>query len=313
MPTLPGRRRFPGRGERLSPDSRGVTVAEPEEERRGQTGRRTRASGRAGRDLPVAVGVSLLLGGAIIVSLYTVKTAFLGVLVLAIGVALVELTRSLGKGGIRVPAAPIAAGGLAMLVGGYLRGPYVLLVALAFTILAILVWRMPRGSDGYLADVSAGVLVSVYAPFLAAFAALLLAPPDGPDRVLTFVVVTTCSDIGGYFAGAFLGRHPMAPKVSPKKTWEGFAGSALFCMGSGAALAYWLLGGQAWEGVVLGAAVLASATLGDLAESMVKRDLGIKDMGALLPGHGGIMDRLDSLLVSAPVVWLVLSALIPPT
>ena len=119
------------------------------------------------------------------------------------------------------------------------------------------------------------------------------------------------SDIGGYVAGVLFGRHPMAPTISPKKSWEGFAGSALFTAVGGALLVILLLDGLWWEGVVIGLAAMVAATLGDLGESMIKRDLGIKDMGSLLPGHGGMMDRLDSLLLAAPVTYLLLSWLVP--
>jgi phosphatidate cytidylyltransferase len=139
----------------------------------------------------------------------------------------------------------------------------------------------------------------------------MLAPADGGKRVLTFVVLTICSDIGGYFAGITLGRtgaHKMAPTISPKKTWEGLAGSALTVIVAGVVLFPALLHGYWWQGAVTGVAAVAAAVLGDLAESMIKRDLGIKDMGSLLPGHGGVLDRLDSLVICAPVVWLLLEA-----
>lgn len=275
--------------------------------------RRSRSAGRAGRDLPVAIGVSLALGGVIIASLYMVKAAFIGLLIGAITLAVIELTRSMATGGIHVPAIPVVMGEVAMLVGAYLRGPQALAIVFAITVLAIIVWRMPEGGSGYLRDVSASLLVTVYVPFLAGFAALLLVPDDGAHRVMIFIVVTACSDIGGYATGVLFGRHSMAPEVSPKKTWEGFAGSAAACMAGGAALVFWLLDGALWQGAALGAGLLASATMGDLAESLIKRDLGIKDMGNVLPGHGGIMDRLDSLLPSAPVAWLLLAIMIPPT
>jgi phosphatidate cytidylyltransferase len=155
------------------------------------------------------------------------------------------------------------------------------------------------------------MFTAAYVPFLAGFAVLLLADSHGADRVVTFIAVTVSSDIGGFFAGAFLGRHQMAPTISPKKTWEGFAGSALMCMAVGALLLPLLLDGQIWHGLVLGAAIVCVATLGDLIASMIKRDLGIKDLGTLLPGHGGVMDRLDSLLATAPVVWLALQVFVP--
>jgi phosphatidate cytidylyltransferase len=139
----------------------------------------------------------------------------------------------------------------------------------------------------------------------------MLAPPDGSRRVLAFLILTVCSDVGGYFAGITIGRHLMAPGISPKKTWEGFGGSALFCLLGGAIGVPVLLHGAIWQGLVLGAAALAAATLGDLAESMMKRDLGIKDMGRVLPGHGGILDRIDAMLITVPIIWLLLLVFIP--
>ncbi len=139
----------------------------------------------------------------------------------------------------------------------------------------------------------------------------MLSPPDGPRRTLVFLILTVCSDVGGYFAGITVGRHLMAPAISPKKTWEGFGGSALACLLGGAISLPALLHGAIWQGILLGAAVLACATLGDLVESMIKRDLGIKDMGSVLPGHGGILDRIDAMLITAPVVWLLLLVFVP--
>jgi phosphatidate cytidylyltransferase len=124
-------------------------------------------------------------------------------------------------------------------------------------------------------------------------------------------VLTVCSDTGGYLAGIFLGKHPMAPLISPKKTWEGLSGSIVLCLAAGAIMVPDLLNGHLWQGLVLGLAAVGAATLGDLAESMIKRDLEIKDMGHFLPGHGGMMDRIDSLLVMAPVIWLLLAVFVP--
>jgi phosphatidate cytidylyltransferase len=154
----------------------------------------------------------------------------------------------------------------------------------------------------------------IYIAFLASFVVLMLAPADGPRRVLTFVILTVCSDIGGFAAGITLGRggrHLMAPAISPKKTWEGFAGSMVAGLVGGALCLPLLLHGHLWQGLLTGAAAVLAAILGDLVESMIKRDLDLKDMGSLLPGHGGVLERLDSLLVVAPVVWLMLVIFIP--
>jgi phosphatidate cytidylyltransferase len=266
---------------------------------------------RAGRNLPAAIAVGLALGAVVLLSLYLWKAAFVGVVVVAIVLAAWELTNAFGSGRIRVPVVPLAVGSVAILVSAYAGGSEAMVVALALTVFAMMLWRSPENPKGYVRDVTAATFAALYLPFLAGFAVLLLRPDDGANRVVVFIVLTVLSDVGGYVAGVLFGKHPMAPTVSPKKSWEGFAGSALFCAAGGAVLQPTLLDGQILQGVVCGLAVMVSATLGDLGESMIKRDLGIKDMGSLLPGHGGIMDRLDSLLPAAPVTFLLLSWLVP--
>jgi phosphatidate cytidylyltransferase len=139
---------------------------------------------------------------------------------------------------------------------------------------------------------------------------LLLAEDRGALGVVTFIIVTIASDIGGYAVGVLFGKHPMAPVISPKKSWEGFAGSAVSCLVAGWATVVYLLDGDWWVGLLLGAIAVVMATLGDLCESVIKRDLGIKDMSSIVPGHGGLMDRLDSLLATAAPAWLLLHYLV---
>jgi len=266
---------------------------------------------RAGRNLPVAIGVGLGLGALIIASLFVRKVAFIVLVAVVVVVALRELSNAFQERGIRFPLLPVTVGGLGMLATAYFRGEGALAATLALTAVATLVWRLADGAEGFLRDAAAGVLAAVYVPFLAGFAALLTAADHGAQRVLIFLILVVCNDTGGYAAGVLFGRHPMAPAISPKKSWEGLAGSLVTAAAAGAITLVTMLHGQAWQGAVLGVAVVASATLGDLVESMIKRDLGIKDMGDLLPGHGGLMDRLDSLLPTAPVVWLLLSLFLP--
>jgi phosphatidate cytidylyltransferase len=286
----------------VAADSAGPSVKDPEE---------PKSPGRAGRNLPAAIGVGALLGGLVVLTLLTVKATFLIYLVLTLGVALAELASALAKRDINLPVIPVALGGVAILTCTYWLGARYTVAALGLTAIAVFAWRLPGGTAGYVKDVTAGVFAVVYLPFLASFVVAMLVPGDGPRRVLTFVILTICSDIGGYFAGITAGRHPMAPVISPKKTWEGFAGSAAACLIGGALCLTLLLHGHVWQGLLTGAAVVVAATVGDLVESMIKRDLDIKDMGSVLPGHGGILDRLDSLLVAAPVVWLLLYVFIP--
>ena len=266
---------------------------------------------RAGRNLPAAIGVGVALTALIVVTLYAWKPSFLAVVAGAVVIAVWELSNALKAERIRVPVVPVVVGALSILGAGYAGGSEPMLVALTLTVMATLLWRLPENPDGYVRDVTAGVFVTMYVPLLAGFAVLMLRADDGADRVVVFIAVTVLSDIGGYVAGVLFGRHPMAPTISPKKSWEGFAGSALFTAVGGALLVTLLVDGLWWEGVVIGLAAMVAATLGDLCESMIKRDLGIKDMGSLLPGHGGMMDRLDSLLLAAPVTYLLLSWLVP--
>ncbi|MFC1259467.1 MULTISPECIES: phosphatidate cytidylyltransferase [Streptomyces] len=262
----------------------------------------------AGRDLGAAIGVGVGLGVVIIASLFVVKAVFVGVIAIAVVVGLWELTKRLDeRKGIKAPLVPLAVGGAAMVIAGYVRGSEGAWVAMALTALAVLVWRMTEPPEGYLKDVTAGLFAAFYVPFLATFVAMMLMADDGPWRVLTFLVLTVVSDTGAYAVGWRFGKTKLAPRISPGKTREGLLGAVAFAMAAGAlCMQFAIDGGAWWQGLLLGLAVAVSATLGDLGESMIKRDLGIKDMGTLLPGHGGIMDRLDSLLPTAPVVWLLL-------
>ncbi|MFE0606421.1 phosphatidate cytidylyltransferase [Streptomyces sp. NPDC058892] len=267
---------------------------------------------RAGRDLRAAIGVGVGLGAVIFASLLIVKAVFVGVIVVAVVVGLWELTSRLQeKKGIKAPLVPLAVGGAAMVIAGYVRGAEGAWVAMALTVLAVLVWRMTDPPEDYLKDVTAGAFAAFYVPFLATFVAMLLTADDGPQRVITFLLLTVVSDTGAYAVGWRFGKTKLAPRISPGKTREGLFGAVAFAMAAGALCMEFLIdGGAWWQGLLLGLAVAVSATLGDLGESMIKRDLGIKDMGTLLPGHGGIMDRLDSLLPTAPVVWLLLAAFV---
>jgi phosphatidate cytidylyltransferase len=269
------------------------------------------AGGRAGRNLRAAIGVGVGLVALIIASLFIWRPAFLGVLTAAILVAVVELIRALRKGRFSPPLVPVLIGALAMEALAWSRGPTGLVVGFLLTALAVLLWRLGDGPAGYLKDAAAGVLVALYVPLLAGFAVLLLVPDDGAVRVLTFIATVVASDVGGYAAGVLFGKHPMAPSISPKKSWEGMAGSVLACMLVATGFVVLGLDGPWWGGLLFGAALAASSTIGDLGESLIKRDLGIKDMGDLLPGHGGLMDRLDSLLPSAALAYLLLSVLAP--
>jgi phosphatidate cytidylyltransferase len=252
------------------------------------------------------------LGVVILSSLLIERHFFVGVLALTTAVATWELSGALRRGaGIATPRTMLLVGGQAMVWLAWPFGLPGVAVSFALTCVATLLWRMRKGVAHYVRDVTAGFFTAAYVPLFCSFATLLVVAPDGVGRALTFVLCVVASDVGGYAAGVFAGRHPMAPSISPKKSWEGFAGSQIAGMTTGALCVAFLLHAPWWVGALTGSLLVICATLGDLVESMIKRDLGIKDMGNLLPGHGGLMDRLDSLLPTAVVAWTVLSLLVP--
>ncbi|MGC4821199.1 phosphatidate cytidylyltransferase [Micromonospora sp. DT63] len=308
-------------GAEILPDDDPVTEPEPPKGRR-QRGRR-RASldrpatqqvgtGRAGRNLPAAIGVGLGLGALIVVPLVFYPLAFLPVIAAAIAVGIWEMARAVRRSGAHPPLVPLLAGGVLTIGLAWFAGPDALSLGLLVTVLGTMVWRLGDGPAGFQRDLTAATLIAVYVPFLGGFAALLAAAPDdGRLRILATLIAVVLSDTGGYAAGVSFGRHPMAPSISPKKSWEGFAGSVT-AAALGSALLLWLMFEVApWWGAVFGVAVSCAAVLGDLAESMIKRDLGVKDMSNLLPGHGGLMDRLDSILFAVPTAYLLLAIFVP--
>jgi phosphatidate cytidylyltransferase len=266
---------------------------------------------RAGRNLPAAIGVGAGLGAVIVASLFVWRPSFAFLVGCAVLYGCYELSQALRAANIQLTLVPLLAGSVALLAAAWERGTSGLTVAVLVTLVGVLVWRVADGAYGYTRDVTASAFTLLYLPTLAGFAVLLVHPSDGAGRVLAFVATVVCSDTGGYATGVLFGKHPMAPIVSKAKTWEGFAGSVLACCTAGVLFMTLTFHVAWWKGLVYGFAIAATATLGDLGESVIKRDLDIKDMGNLLPGHGGIMDRLDSMLPCAAVAYLLLSSFAP--
>ncbi len=268
------------------------------------------SSPRAGRNLPAAIGVGVLLGALIVASLF-VPPAFAVVVGAAVAASIWELRGAFATVGRHLPIAPLVLGAAAMLTFAWRDGGDGLVVALFVTVGLCMVWRVPGRRTYALRDSVSAAFSAIYVPFLAGFAVLMAVPHDGPQRVIIFIATVAAVDTGGYAAGVLAGRHKLAPRISPKKTWEGLGGSVAACVLVAGTLVPWLLHGHLWQGALLGVATVLSATIGDLGESAIKRDLGIKDMSKLLPGHGGVMDRLDSMLPTAPVAYLLLSIFVP--
>jgi phosphatidate cytidylyltransferase len=263
---------------------------------------------RAGRNLPAAIASGVALVAIVLVSLFTVKWLFGVVVVIALLIAGREFVSAFQGRNIRVARTPVYLSILTFPAISYIWGPTAIVIALGIAIIAVLIWRLRRGTDGYVRDVTASIFLIAYLPFMAGFLMTTLAADNGAQRVVVFVLLTISNDIGGYAAGVLFGKHPMAPMISPKKSWEGFAGSLIVQAAVGAGSFVWLLDAPWWQGVIAGIVLAITATAGDFAESAMKRDLGIKDMGSFLPGHGGMMDRLDSLVPNAFASWVIFTA-----
>ena len=266
---------------------------------------------RAGRNLSAALLVGFALFGLVIAGLVFWPPGVVVLVALLGALGATELHHALRQVGLDAPVAPVAVGVAAMVLVVYAAAswggawPTAAVGVTAAVVLVTLVWRMPRGAQGYTRDVAGGLFIFGYLGVLASFIGPLIAMPDGPLRVATMFLCVCGSDTGGYILGATLGKHPMAPRISPKKTWEGMVGSVVLAGVCGVLMSVFALGRPWWFGLALALVVVVFGTLGDLIESMIKRDVGIKDMSSVLPGHGGIMDRLDSIIVAMPVSWAI--------
>lgn len=260
---------------------------------------------KAGRNLPAAITVGvLLLGGALVGLIWLpVVLAILVIALLLLGVT--ETASAISRRGLDVPRVPLWAGAVMMPLGAFAGGAEALVLALLGTVLLILVWSVVEDLPARGETVLVSVFIVMWVPFLLSFAIALLRQDQGNLMVSCMLLMVVANDTFGYIVGASFGKHPMAPKISPKKSWEGFAGSVAGAVVVGTLGVHFLLDHPWWVGSLLGLLTVASATAGDFAESMVKRELNIKDMGSMLPGHGGAMDRLDSLVFSAPVAYMV--------
>ena len=308
-----GDERHPGRGEfRAQMHQARVDLERQLETSRAQFDQaQERINARTGRNLLLAIVIGVVFGGSLLLSLLVVKELFMVFAVVVAGFASSELAAALRHGGYLVPRIPTVAAAVIAVPVAYYGGGAGQLIAVLGGMALVVVWRLVEqavpgvraGSQGLARDLGAGLLVQAYVTFLATFIVVLTAGDGGQWWTLAFIITAVATDTGAYAFGLAFGKHPMAPVISPKKTWEGFAGAALMSLVAGVLLGLFMLGQPWWFGLLFGAAILLTATLGDLAESLIKRDLGIKDMSSWLPGHGGFLDRLDSILPSAAVAY----------
>ncbi|ROP60553.1 phosphatidate cytidylyltransferase [Curtobacterium sp. PhB115] len=283
-------------------------------QRKADFGARNEAlTARTGRNLPAAIGIALAFAVVMLGTLLIWTPSFMVVAAFLLGVGVYELTSAMRFAGRDVPRIPSVAVAIAIVPAAFLYGQIAALFTLLGGIVLIILWRLvevavtrPKPPAGNVArDLTNGLFVQAYISLLGACVVLLSAQPQGNLWVIAFILVVVAVDTGAYATGLNLGKHPMAPRISPKKTWEGFAGSVAASIVVGILVTWLMLGLPWWTGVVLGVLISGSATLGDLTESMIKRDLGIKDISSFLPGHGGLLDRIDSILPSAAVAYVL--------
>ena len=274
---------------------------------------------RTGRDLILATLIGLAIGAVLVGSLIFVKWLFVVFALAAALLGIFEFSRALKAAGRRVDLIPQLVAATVLILSSSVLEPWLLWVAVFVVVALVIIWRlvaqMAAGDGRIYGDVLADVLIAgfiqIYVAFLASMCVVLVRQDGGQWWVLAFIIVAVASDTGAYAAGLAFGRHPMAPRISPKKTWEGFAGAVVAAVIAGVLLALFMLGLDWWMGIVFGLVILGTATAGDLGESMIKRDLGIKDMSSWLPGHGGVLDRLDSILLSGTAALALYFLLTP--
>ena len=261
---------------------------------------------RAGRKLLPSILVSLGILLLVWLSLSTYRVLFAVLVTFAVVLGIREINRAFTAVDIHIPLWSLTTASIALCASTWLGGVSGLAVATAISFPALLVLLLPRGTENFVKTASASALALIYLPFLAGFLILLARPSNGLERVMTFVILVSCNDTFAYLTGVLLGKHPLAPKISPKKTIEGSIGSLIFTVLGGSLAFHYIMDSDWWLGALAGLLTVFTATAGDLIESALKRDVAIKDMGTLLPGHGGVMDRLDSVLFAAPALWLAL-------
>jgi len=261
---------------------------------------------KAGRKLLPSIGVGLSLLGLIWFSLSLYKQLFLVVLTIAVVLGIREITRACNSRSIAISFPSLSIAAVALLGAAWVDGIAGLAIATAISFPILLIRLLLNGPENFVAKATATTFALLYLPFLAGFLILLAIPSTGFQQVMTFVVLVGCNDTFGYIVGVLLGKHPLVPTISPKKTWEGLAGSVVFTIIGGCLAFNYIMDMQWWLGIIVGLMIVFTATCGDLIESAMKRDLSLKDMGTLLPGHGGMLDRLDSVVLSAPAMWLAL-------
>jgi len=261
---------------------------------------------KAGRKLLPSILVGLTLIALVWLTLAYARVLFAVLVATAVALGIREIARAFSAVGTQISMRLLILATLGLTYATWIAGVEGLAIATAIALPVLLISRLRKGPQDFVKSATATTLALIYLPFLAGFLVLLGRPDDGLARVMTFVVLVGCNDTFGYLVGVMFGRHPLVPAISPKKSWEGLVGSIIFTSIGGALSFHYILDLHWWIGSLVALMIVFTATSGDLIESAMKRDLSLKDMGSLLPGHGGMLDRLDSVLISAPALYLAL-------
>ena len=261
---------------------------------------------RAGRKLGPSIAVSLFLVALVWFALSYERVIFAGLVCIAVTLGARELSKAFAHRDIYISFRGLALATIGLCYATWVGAVAGLAIATAIAFPILLISLLRRGPEKFVTNATATTMALIYLPFMAGFLILLARPSTGWQRVMTFVVLVGCNDTFGYLVGVLIGKHPMVPTISPKKSWEGLIGSIIFTTIGGALAFRYIMHMHWWIGIIAGLMIVFTATSGDLIESALKRDMSLKDMGKLLPGHGGMLDRLDSVLLSAPALWLAL-------
>jgi len=261
---------------------------------------------KAGRKLLPSIGVGLSLIGLVWFALSYQREIFAIVVAVAVVLGVREIVRAFAAHSNTVSFNALALASIGLSYAAWNGGVAGLAIATAIAFPLLLIRALIQGPEGFVAKATGTTFALLYLPFLAGFLILLAIPSTGFQRVMTFMVLVGCNDTFGYIVGVLFGKHPLVPTISPKKTWEGLAGSTVFTVLGGCLAFKYIMDMHWWIGIIVGLMIVFTATCGDLIESAMKRDMSLKDMGSLLPGHGGMLDRLDSVVLSAPAMWLAL-------
>jgi phosphatidate cytidylyltransferase len=261
---------------------------------------------KAGRKLLPSIGVGLSLIGLVWFALSYHREIFAIVVAIAVVLGAREIVRAFSAHSVKISFNGLALATIGLSYAAWNGGVAGLAIATAIAFPLLLIRALLQGPEGFVAKATGTTFALLYLPFLAGFLILLARPSTGFQRVMTFMVLVGCNDTFGYIVGVLFGKHPLVPTISPKKTWEGLAGSTVFTVIGGCLAFKYIMDMHWWIGIIVGLMIVFTATCGDLIESAMKRDMSLKDMGSLLPGHGGMLDRLDSVVLSAPAMWLAL-------